>query len=909
MSEKNHFSGNPGNNISQNADNEQKTLPENARIIGIKKIVTNADGSTTEQVFFGNLPDEENVDRSINIICADDDYLPCFLHALIEGEDRDAVLDPEHRKTFVVTIEETEFPATWVLTTSNEKFALDGYVRDAQHSNSDKMAGQCGEWAKNPDGTMDITGEMLQKDHALARAVVFLQMLKFLKARGLVNELQQSGNRGAMALIEVKDGKPEARIVRGRQRPDLPCTMLFMDEPVMARPYLDELLGGAQLNGMSFEEIEREAEKGDETAVERVAMAYLNGNDGVGQDAEKAAFWFKRLADSGSSTGMFNYGLFCAKGFGVKRDFAEAAAWMRKADEAGDEDAAAFAEKMNNMNRLTALAEQGNAAAQGQLAGLYMELGKSLDQAGPGDDYAMAFKWATKAGEQDDPLGLWALALAYEHGRGVKRNTRMALECYERSANLGFARAKNSLGCFYLRGEVPGHTNAEGFELVKAAAEAGDPEGMANVGNCYQFANGTDHDMDKAIEWYEKALDAGLDNPELAQKVPIYKQLQSIPINHEGNPYEGMNPPIDFKPLSPWEHIEEHMSWQDGDNIQMLGVAKKRRQSGEKPEGFFIDAIKGGVRIIDIEIANTQFQGRVQRIERVREGQAVKIGPCTTRADRLEVFTLDGQSLGELTHGGDFILDVLNEGTGEVTGAKVSYVVPVSKRGPRAKKAELYIDVDLKRTDGEAAPGSDAEDAKAIGDGCVVYHLEGDQTNIWVQKLTVMHLNMSLKRAKGLFELYNRYNDEYAKAAQGDAADTGYAGLSNLVDEIREARRRMNAQAAGGGDYSELENGVVPKGDERYAGIRIKKSAWSDQFELAEALGKACAKREEYYWIDQTRVDRETYEAATGMLSHHYSVMELMDPKNLTFDPNDPEMVSIFGFGKFIAFADLSYGC
>ena len=45
------------------------------------------------------------------------------------------------------------------------------------------------------------------------------------------------------------------------------------------------------------------------------------------------------------------------------------------------------------------------------------------------------------------------------------------------------------------------------------------------------------------------------------------------------------------------------------------------------------------------------------------------------------------------------------------------------------------------------------------------------------------------------------------------------------------------------------------------------------------------------------------------MLHHHYEVLELMDPSDLPFDPSDTDMVGVFGFDRFVAFADLSYGC
>ena len=343
----------------------QEAMRNGAKIVGVQQVVTNPDGNQTARTIYGSMPGEgDDIDRSIHVILADEDYRQPFFHSLVAGEYPDVKLDETKTKTIIATFDETQAPLTWILTLTPGKLKLDGYERDLQRSYSASVMN--GEWQFGSDGSMEVTGERLKEDKALFFALIFMMMLKYLKANGQIDELQRLKNRGAAALVEIKDGKPQARIVRGRQRPDLPCTMLFMEEPVMARPYIDEKIGEANLAGMGFDEILQEAENGDQNAMERAAMAYLNG-DGVEKDGEKAAFWFRKLAEAGSPAGMFNYGLFCAKGYGVKRDFAEAAKWMRKADEAGDEDAAALVEKLDQMNRLTPLAAQGKAAAQGKL--------------------------------------------------------------------------------------------------------------------------------------------------------------------------------------------------------------------------------------------------------------------------------------------------------------------------------------------------------------------------------------------------------------------------------------------------------------------------------------------------------------------------------------------------------------
>ena len=67
----------------------------------------------------------------------------------------------------------------------------------------------------------------------------------------------------------------------------------------------------------------------------------------------------------------------------------------------------------------------------------------------------------------------------------------------------------------------------KGFELCLKAAEQGNGVAMRAVGTCYQFGHGVQDDMEKAIYWYEKALEV-IDDPELARKVMVFKSLEEV---------------------------------------------------------------------------------------------------------------------------------------------------------------------------------------------------------------------------------------------------------------------------------------------------------------------------------------------------------------------------------------------
>lgn len=142
----------------------------------------------------------------------------------------------------------------------------------------------------------------------------------------------------------------------------------------------------------------------------------------------------------------------------------------------------------------------------------------------PDDYFEESFKWAQKAAEQGDGEGLWTLALAYEHGRGVASDNRLAFATYEKAVLAGYARAFNSLGCYYVRGEVAEKNMKMGFELILRGAFLGDGEAMANLGHCYQFGNGCMGNMKKAIVWYKKSLEL-IPNDELERKTRVFESL------------------------------------------------------------------------------------------------------------------------------------------------------------------------------------------------------------------------------------------------------------------------------------------------------------------------------------------------------------------------------------------------
>ena len=217
--------------------------------------------------------------------------------------------------------------------------------------------------------------------------------------------------------------------------------------------------------------------------------------------------------------GAFNLGLMYAKGFGVERDFVQAAEWMEKAVAWGDSDGAAPAKQYRAMAENLKKAQTGDAAAMAEVAGTYMAMGGSLAQAGAGDDYAESLKWAQKAVDAGCPAGYWPLALAYEHGRGVTKGDKKAVEFYKKGAELGHAACQHSYGCRFMTGEGVKKDVKQALALFEKSAAQGYGLAYQALGHMYETGEGVEPDFDKEMEYYEKACAALPDNAEFLRHV------------------------------------------------------------------------------------------------------------------------------------------------------------------------------------------------------------------------------------------------------------------------------------------------------------------------------------------------------------------------------------------------------
>ncbi len=330
-------------------------------------------------------------------------------------------------------------------------------------------------------------------------------------------------------IIVRRDGdEPTFQRVRGKNRPPL-AVRNMVGNVELARPYENELVSALGMELSAFEARLEEAEDGDTEAMRDIANKYVTGYEPeeIAPDPKKAFFWMNRLAEEGDADALYKVGLFSARGFGTPHSFEQAAELMHKAARAGHPKAKQAAAQYETMAKDEAKAKINDAQAMAELAASYMVLAGSQDKDNAEEDYEASRSWAEQSVKAGNGFGCWVLGLLYEHGRGVEKNLERAAELYEHGADLGNREAQNNLGTFLMQGMGLPQDKRRAFSLFQSAAEQGYGVAMRNLGNCYQYAYGTDGNMKKAMEWYERALDV-LDDPELAQKVQLFRQMEEV---------------------------------------------------------------------------------------------------------------------------------------------------------------------------------------------------------------------------------------------------------------------------------------------------------------------------------------------------------------------------------------------
>lgn len=172
----------------------------------------------------------------------------------------------------------------------------------------------------------------------------------------------------------------------------------------------------------AFELYKKAAAAGDLDAMNNLALMYFNGDGKLFQDRKTAAGIWLKAANGGHARSQYNYAECKFNGWGVQRNFTEAAAWYRKAAAQADPDAQYSlgwcSEHGKGLPRDYEAAKRMYelAAKQGNLQAL-KAIGKMhMSGCGAEKNYTKAAEWFSKAAMRGDREGAELLCRCHKYG-------------------------------------------------------------------------------------------------------------------------------------------------------------------------------------------------------------------------------------------------------------------------------------------------------------------------------------------------------------------------------------------------------------------------------------------------------------------------------------------------------------
>lgn len=284
------------------------------------------------------------------------------------------------------------------------------------------------------------------------------------------------------------------------------------------------------------------AKEKDPFAMHQIGMMYERGL-GVKADMEKALSWFERAADLGLVMAMVEAGKLYSNEDLPFYDARKAYVWYLKGAGLGYHEAELHlgdcyyvglgveedAEKAEICFQRAA--DHGSHEACDALGTIYV-LG---DGAEP--DFDKARKYFEMGAFAGDANCCYKLGDCYFYGRGTEVDLNSAKEWYERAWDLGSAAAAASLGMLHIIHAGDGNDEEEqkeqelGFQWVQKAADAGDVNGLAYLGNCYAEGIGVAPDTEKAKTYLTEAANEG--------QIEAISKLGELALQ-EGNHFEAI---------------------------------------------------------------------------------------------------------------------------------------------------------------------------------------------------------------------------------------------------------------------------------------------------------------------------------------------------------------------------------
>ncbi|MCL2011501.1 MAG: sel1 repeat family protein [Cystobacterineae bacterium] len=271
-----------------------------------------------------------------------------------------------------------------------------------------------------------------------------------------------------------------------------------------------------------LEKLETAAEQGDAAAQASLGLRYAYGF-GVVRDEAEAAKWLRKAAEQGRKDAQFELGLAYAEGRGVTKNTAEATKWLAKA-----------VSGQYNITRRLKFGElleaarcalwQGDEEAGRVLSEIYAN-GWGVERNEAKAEYwnseaeaARRLKSLRQSAEQGNKRAQRALGEIYAEGRSVQKDEVEAAKWYKLAAGQegialeiraeeGDFEAQKVLARQYLKGDGVVRNAEKAAKWCKKAAEQGDEAAQYHLGLMYATGFGLTRDHAEAAKWLEKMAD------------------------------------------------------------------------------------------------------------------------------------------------------------------------------------------------------------------------------------------------------------------------------------------------------------------------------------------------------------------------------------------------------------------
>lgn len=139
----------------------------------------------------------------------------------------------------------------------------------------------------------------------------------------------------------------------------------------------------------------------------------------------------------------------------------------------------------------------------------------------PQTDFAQAKTYYEACG--DNPYAQISLGYLYYHGQGVEEDEERAKELFQAAIDQGCVEGYSATASIALYEENYEKAWEDANKALEGTEQLYLASAMSTIGRIYQKGLGPEQDYDKALEWFQKAADAGYEDAE--QYIEYVKSL------------------------------------------------------------------------------------------------------------------------------------------------------------------------------------------------------------------------------------------------------------------------------------------------------------------------------------------------------------------------------------------------